>query len=377
MSGKEYEGFVEDVRQNGLREPISLLNGKILDGRNRYRACQEAKVEPHFKELNGQGSPMDFVLSMNLHRRHLNESQRALVGAKLKPFFKEEARQRKLSGKRGDLSANLRQGRSSESAAALANVSARSVETAVHVLKDGASELIGLVEGGKVAVDQAGHLARLSKREQKDIIAKGKSEIAFAAKRIQTQLREKRTEEKFSRFYEKARPLKELEGKYHVILADPPWPYEHSESSTRDQQSKYPLMAMDQICDMEVPGICADDAVLFLWATSPKLAEALQVIDAWGFFYRTSIVWVKHCIGMGYYVRGQHELLLIAKRGNLPLPAEKNRSSSVIMARRKAHSEKPTEVYEIIEKMYPKLPKVELFARSRRDGWTSWGNECQ
>ena len=374
LVGPEFAELVEDLKRNGLREPIRTLEGKILDGRNRYRACKEAGVKPRFLELNGDGPPLEYVLSVNLRRRHLNESQRAMVGARLKPLFEEEARQRKLSGKRADLSANLRQGRSSESAAALASVSARSVETATAVLKRGASELIELVESGKVAVDQAGYLAKLPKREQKDIIAKGKSEIAFAAKRVQNQLREKRGEENFSRFYKKVQPLKEL-GRYSVILADPPWPYEHSESFSRDPQSRYPTMSLEEICNLPVFDHCTEDAWLYLWAPPPKCMEAGGVITAWGFTYRSKAIWEKDRIGMGYIFRQKHEDLLAASRGNPPHPLPKNRHTSVFKAPRGLHSQKPEAAYEMIEKMHPGLPKLELFARKPREGWDCWGNE--
>jgi N6-adenosine-specific RNA methylase IME4 len=114
---------------------------------------------------------------------------------------------------------------------------------------------------------------------------------------------------------------------------------------------------------------------LFLWATSPKLSEALEVIKAWGFEYRTNMVWIKDQIGMGYYARQQHGLLLIAKRGNLPMPLPENRPASVIHAARQKHSAKPVEFYEAIERMYPTLPKIELFARRQRKGWAAWGAE--
>ena len=374
MSGEEYEGLVADIRRYGLREPISVLDGRVLDGRNRYRACQEAGVKPRFQELNGEDSPLGFVLSMNLHRRHLNESQRALVGAKLKPFFEEEARQRKLSGKRADLSANLHQGRSSESAANLVNVSPRSIATATAVLKAGASEHVGLVDKGELPVHTAGFLAKLRKTEQEEIISEGRQAVAFAAKRIERQLKEKRGEENLNRFYKKVQPLREL-GRHPIILADPPWPYEHSESYSRDPQSRYPAMSLTEIGNLEVPDICTDDAILFLWSPIPKVMEAGEVVKAWGFDYRTGFVWDKKSIGMGRYLRQQHELLLIARRGNPPVPLPKNRHSSGIYAPRKAHSEKPEEFYRIIERMYPGLPKIELFARKPREGWDCWGNE--
>ena len=374
MSGEEYEGLIADIHRNGLREPISILNGQVIDGRNRYRACREAGVEPRFQESNGHSSPVDFVLSMNLHRRHLTESQRAMVGARLRPLFEEEAKGRKFSGKQVDLSANLHQGRSSESAANLVNVSPRSIATATAVLKAGASELVQLVESGKVAVDQAGYLTKLPKREQKDIIAKGKSEIGFAAKRVQNQLKERRGEENFSKFHKKVQPLKEL-GRYPVILADPPWGFEHCESLSRDPQGPYPLMNLQQILKFEVLNVCTPDTVLFLWSPSSKLSEAIRVIEAWGFSYRTCMVWAKPSIGAGYWVRQQHELLLIAKRGNPPVPAPRDRPPSLINAPRTDHSEKREEFYRIIEHMYPGLPKLELFARKPREGWEAWGNE--
>jgi N6-adenosine-specific RNA methylase IME4 len=102
----------------------------------------------------------------------------------------------------------------------------------------------------------------------------------------------------------------------------------------------------------------------------------MDVLDAWGFDYRTCAVWVKDKIGMGYYFRQKHELLLVAKRGELPVPDPTDRPSSVIEAPRVQHSVKPDEVYDLIEKMYPGYAWCELFQRRPRDGWTGWGNEA-
>jgi N6-adenosine-specific RNA methylase IME4 len=122
--------------------------------------------------------------------------------------------------------------------------------------------------------------------------------------------------------------------------------------------------------------LAAEDAVLFLWTTLPHLEEAFRVIAAWGFQYKTNLAWVKDKIGLGYFVRNQHELLLVATRGNIPSPAPAARPPSVIMAPRREHSRKPDEAYELIERMYPELPKIELFARSARKGWAAWGNQA-
>jgi N6-adenosine-specific RNA methylase IME4 len=164
-------------------------------------------------------------------------------------------------------------------------------------------------------------------------------------------------------------------GTYPVIYADPPWRYDVVESESRAIENHYPTMSNEDIYALPIQSLCTDDAVLFLWATSPKLVEAIQVVAAWGFTYKTCMVWVKDKIGMGYYARQQHELLLIATRGAPPTPAPADRPSSIVNAPRDAHSAKPTEFYELIERMYPALPKIELFCRSPRDGWSAWGNQ--
>lgn len=168
-------------------------------------------------------------------------------------------------------------------------------------------------------------------------------------------------------------------GKYPIIYADPPWRYENPPmgDTGRSIENHYPTMTLDEICALAVGDTAADDAILFMWATSPKLAECMEVIEAWGFTYRTSMVWVKDKIGMGYYARNRHELLLIARRGSPGTPDPGNRPDSIIEAPRQAHSAKPPVVYELIEKMYPDLKKIELFCRVPREGWASWGNEIE
>jgi len=166
------------------------------------------------------------------------------------------------------------------------------------------------------------------------------------------------------------RPLPEV--KFDIIYADPPWEYrvKHRRGSP---EKHYPTMTLDQICNIEIPA--SENAVLFLWGTNPLLEEALKVMDAWGFKYKSNMVWVKDKFGTGFYFRGQHELLLVGVKGDVHPPTESNRFPSVLQAPVKEHSEKPTEVYDIIEKMYPNATYLELFARKQRLGWQAWGNE--
>lgn len=162
-----------------------------------------------------------------------------------------------------------------------------------------------------------------------------------------------------------------------ILYADPPWQYEHVKTENRAIENQYPTLSLEEICALPVSNAASADAVLFLWATSPKLSEAMQVVTSWGFVYRTCMVWVKDKIGMGYYARQQHELLLIAARGDLPVPEPANRPASVVTADRGEHSAKPPIFYELIERMYPEFPKRELFLRGEpRPGWSGWGNQA-
>ncbi len=160
-------------------------------------------------------------------------------------------------------------------------------------------------------------------------------------------------------------------GKYHVILADPPWQYAQN-FGDQAAESHYPTMSQEELCALPVGDIAGPECVLFLWATSPLLPEAFQIISAWGFQYKSSRVWIKERgPSMGWFVHTRHELLLIAVRGQ---GHPKVKHDSVIMGGQRAHSQKPESVYVDIELAYDG-PYLELFARQAHEGWGAWGNE--
>jgi N6-adenosine-specific RNA methylase IME4 len=308
------------------------------------------------------------VISLNLRRRHLNESQRALVAAKL-ATLQHGVRQ---SGK---FAAVPTQGE----AAALLNISERSVRSAREVQEHGTPELVHAVEQGAVSVSAAADVATLSAQEQREIVARGEREILRAAQDIRARKAEIRRAERIERIIENSKgnsPLN-LGRTYPVILADPPWKFHlYGPDTARVAERHYPTMSVEELCAVAVAAdLATPDAVLFLWAPTPLLSDALNVLTAWGFEYVTNMVWVKDKIGVGHWVRNQHELLLIGRRGEFPTPEPANRPSSVIEAPCREHSRKPDEAYDLIERMYPELPKIELFARHARAGWAAWGNE--
>lgn len=166
------------------------------------------------------------------------------------------------------------------------------------------------------------------------------------------------------------------EGEFELILADPPWQYDielkgatpYKTETLEDLKIKYPTLP------------AAKDSLLFLWATNPKLDEAMDLMKFWGFTYVTCIIWVKQKdgklqVGMGHHARSANELLLIGKIGNPGTPTEDARYPSVIFAERTQHSKKPEIFYEMIEKMFPAKKKLEMFARQERKGWTPHGNQ--
>jgi N6-adenosine-specific RNA methylase IME4 len=158
-----------------------------------------------------------------------------------------------------------------------------------------------------------------------------------------------------------------------LVLADPPWQYSFSKSDSRNIEGKYPTQTLEQIIANK-PETQAD-CILLLWATAPKLVEALAVIVGWGFKYKTHAVWDKRKIGMGYWFRGQHELLLVGTKGKPALPEPEKRVSSIFVEPRGVHSAKPEIVRQWIESAFTDLKKLEMYARQKREGWLSWGNE--
>jgi ParB-like chromosome segregation protein Spo0J len=172
IQGEEFEQLKRDIKSKGQLEPIETFNGEIIDGRNRLRSLIELGIKPKFQEWKGEGSVIDYVISKNLIRRHLNESQRAMIAADLAEMYTEEALVRQKAGKKVD--PNLDQGgRSNQKAADRMNISHGSVAAAKKVIKKGTEELKEAVKSGKVAVSTAAMVAELPKETQKEAVKKG------------------------------------------------------------------------------------------------------------------------------------------------------------------------------------------------------------
>lgn len=163
-------------------------------------------------------------------------------------------------------------------------------------------------------------------------------------------------------------------GKFHVLYVDPPWDYANT-GFAQSAAGQYPTMTLDAIRGLPVRELSIDDGVIFLWATAPLLPEAISVLSAWGYEYKTHLVWVKdRAPGMGWFLNTKHELLLIGTKGSCH-PCEK--VDSVFEYPVGEHSAKPPSVYGLIERMY-EGPYIELFLRGEpRKGWMGWGREAR
>lgn len=357
LSTEDYKRLRDDIAERGVLVPVEVdEHGEILDGHHRMQIAQELGVTCPTVTRTGMAEHEKrlHAVALNLARRHLTDAQKVLLGRTIEPDIAEAARQRQAHGQtapgRSASTVTERPQRAADDVAAKVGLgSGRTYDRAKRVVEKAeavAPELVERMASGEIGIkDAARELRQHSKAEKVAAIA-----AAPVAAHV-----EDRT--------------------YSVIYADPPWRYEHAPDDTRQIENHYPTMSLDEIAALDVPA--ADDAVLFLWVTSPKLEEGLHVLRSWGFDYRTSLVWVKDRIGMGYYARQRHEFLLVGRKGVLPVPDASARPDSVITAVRGEHSAKPDVVYDLIEAMYPSFQRVELFQRRPRDGWDGWGNQAE
>ena len=173
--------------------------------------------------------------------------------------------------------------------------------------------------------------------------------------------------------------------KYNIIYADPPWSYQNGGVPQGGVNAQYKTMKLQDIKDLPIDEISEDISVLFMWATFPQLQEALEVIKAWGFTYKTlGFSWIKTnknngepFFGIGYYAKSNCEVCLMATKGKAHSLVKSNKVSSVLIHKRTKHSKKPDIVAEKIVELFGDIPRIELFARDKKEGWDVFGNEVE
>ena len=181
--------------------------------------------------------------------------------------------------------------------------------------------------------------------------------------------------------YKEYKELMELpKKKYKIIYADPPWSYDRKVGQGVACE-QYDTMDIEDIKNLPIKRLADDDCALFIWVTFPKLNEGLEVIKAWGFTLKTvAFNWIKTnsdgspFFGIGFYTKSNGEICILATKGKT-LKVLDNSISQIVMSRKSKHSSKPHICYSMIERLFGDLPRIELFARTKREGWDAWGNE--
>lgn len=370
IEGEAFTSLVNDIRERGLEDDIELYEGAVIDGRNRLRACTEAGVEPRYRDVTADVTdPLGYVVSKNLVRRHLTASEMATVIVKAKDLFVERARARQQEGRR-------RGGRRAAQADDASPTSGGEESESAGFQGEWAEEAAASF-GRPSLVRTIQRADELARRDPEAFERAHAGQATVSAALVASKIREQRAAIA-------AEPLPLPDGQFRCIVADPPWAIgEVSEDANYDPGSRaprpatgYPTMTQQEIEDLgpEVRDRAHNDCVLFLWGVNGQLPEALAVMQAWGFEYKTILTWDKSPrFGVGYWLRTRSEYVLIGTRGN---PTRGSASEvSIIHEAPGAHSKKPEAFYQLVERLCPGS-KLEMFSRQARDGWVAWGDQA-
>jgi N6-adenosine-specific RNA methylase IME4 len=378
LEGEAFERFADRIQQNGLRDAIELVKvgGEefILDGSNRGLACAARGVKPRFKHYEGP-KDLESLITYSLDkngdgRRHLDPSVRAMIAAEAAKL---------PQGNPGDRETGRSAGLMTQAEAGKRlGVSERLVRRAVVVRDKGTPKVKEAVMKGKLAVEAAEQVTKLSKAKQDEIadqaLAK-KGQIKSGRVKALVQQEEKRAVVR--KINEQKVPPTPI-GPFRVIYADFPWPYDNSDQHDGSRgHIPYPPMPVSEGIAMrgEIDKLAHPDGCLLgFWTTNAFVPDAVRMVEAWGFTWRTMYTWDKERDGVGTWGRGRTEHLIIASRGDVTHTL--NEVSTLLRAPRREHSRKPDEAAELFRLHCPG-PHLEMFAREPRSGWSVWGAETQ
>ena len=374
---EKIRALAESIQEVGLINPVTVTEEHALvAGWHRLEACKLLgwkTITCEVKLLDALDAEL-LEIDENLIRNDLNALEQDLAIARRKEIYELKHPETKHGGDRkseerksSEHHAHLITSSFAEDTATKTGTSRHTVQRQAKVgqaLRDIADE----VAKTSIADNQKELLAlsRLPEAERPAVVA---ALAGGTAKSVRQATREV-----------KATTMREQHavmptGKYRIVYADPPWSYGNNQPDYyTEQRDHYPVMSLQDIGDLPIRDLAEDNAVLFLWVTSPMLEESFTVVKAWGFQYKTSFVWDKVKHNMGHYNSVRHELLLVCTRGACT-PDVKKLFDSVVTEERTTHSKKPILFYEMIEQLYTYGRRLELFARTKREGWDTYGNE--
>lgn len=355
LSQEEYSALEQSILNEGCRDAIVTWNGVIIDGHNRYEICTRNNVP--FKTVGysfkDRDDAKEWMILNQFARRNINAYQRSVLALKLKPVIAEKAKENESRGGQGY----------------------QKSENPIHTAK----QLAGIAGVSHDTINKVEHIEAIADESTKEALRRGDISVNKAYYNVKLEQRKAEQAAKTAEYAERPKTdgiidIYTTTKKYRVLYADPPWSYNDKMDSPNlgGAVKHYPTMSTNEICELPIPA--EDNAVLFLWVTSPLLEDSFKVIKAWGFKYKTSFIWDKVAHSMGHYNSVRHEFLLICTRGSCT-PDVPKLLDSVVSIERTEHSVKPDEFREIIDTLYPIGNRLELFARRPAKGWDVWGNE--
>ncbi|MFH1923412.1 MAG: MT-A70 family methyltransferase [Planctomycetota bacterium] len=351
LSEEEFAGLEKSLLNDGCRDRLVVWRGHnlLLDGHHRKKICGKHGIPFDVVEVNlpDRDAAHVWIVRNQFSRRNLSAYQRCELALRLEPLIAKQA-------KRNQIQAGRRNGKGCQNS-------------------DKAIEPIDT----KKEVAKAANVSH-------DTLAKVKVIDAHADETAKAKLRAGTTtiHREFKRIVDAERKAEQIEavqaatlpdGKYHVIVADPPWSYHNRpDDPTHRGRCPYPSMTVDAIKDLPVGELAHDDCILWLWVTNAHIVEGHTVAEAWGFTVKTILTWGKSTMGLGDWLRGQTEHCLMCVKGR-PVVNLTNQTTLLCGAVRE-HSRKPKAFYRLVEVLCPGT-KAELFAREDRGGWTAHGAE--
>lgn len=347
LSEAELQQLEANLVRDGCRDPLVIWNekGVLLDGHHRYAICSRLTIPYRTERLKlpDRKAAQAWVIQNQFGRRNLTPMVRGELALKLEPLIAETAKARQRDGGKKKLVQNSAQaGKTRDTVAKVAGISHDTLSK-IKVITEKAPESVKeKLRAGNTTIN----------REYKAIVQS-----------------ERKAEQ-----IKKVAAVSELPtGTFHVIVADPPWPYsKRPNDSTHRGATPYPSMTITEISQMAVSKIAEPDSILWLWATNAFMVEAHEVARAWGFEVKTILTWAKDRMGVGDWLRGQTEHCLMAIKGK-PVVNLTNQTT-LLNGPMREHSRKPNEFYTMVDALCIGR-KCELFSREERKGWKSFGAE--
>ena len=350
LSPDEYSGLEKSLLAEGCRDALVVWNGVILDGHNRYEICKAHGIEFNIieKDFSDRDAAKIWIIENQFNRRNLPLYVRGELMLKLKPLIAAKAKENQRGGQGGIL---------------LSENSTKATDTR--------KELAKLARVSDNTISRIEKIAEKAPEEVKTKLRVGEMSVNEAYKKVKQIEKAEKIEKEINEAKEAIETLPPIEGKYKVIVIDPPWQYEkRNDDMTHRGRCPYPTMTIEELCAMNLP--MDDDCIIWLWTTNAFMHESFHIVEAWGLVPKTILTWVKDRMGLGDWLRGKTEHCILAVKGK-PLINLTN-ETTVIEAPVREHSRKPDKFYELVNNLCPGR-KLEVFAREKHEGFDVYGAE--